>query len=150
MRDNRATFTYLCSMNRIQKFVRSARIHILLTAAMAAGSACSAPPDQLGTLDLRAWRSDRSGCRDIRKDLLPQFEAAESELLGKFADDISHLLGKPDLQQLGGRNQKYYVYFLEKGSQCAGDTQHSQARKAILRFNAIGLLSGITYGKEIF
>lgn len=67
----------------------------------------------------------------------------------KFADDVGQILGKPDIHQLGGRNQKYYVYFLEKGPQCDDITQNSSALKVILRFNAVGLLSEITYQNDL-
>ncbi len=69
--------------------------------------------------------------------------------MGKFADEVGTMLGKPDIHQLGGRNQKYYVYFLEKGSQCEDITKKSEALKVILRFNAIGLLTEITYQNDL-
>ncbi len=69
--------------------------------------------------------------------------------MGKFADEVGYTLGKPDIHQLAGRNQKYYVYFLEKGPQCDDITQKSSALKMILRFNAVGLLSEITYQNDL-
>lgn len=109
---------------------------------------CSTPPDQLGTLDLKKWRSDRSACKGIRSGLVTDFKAEQGQLLGKFADEIGELLGKPDIHQLGDRNLKFYVYFLEKGEQCDDIKMKSTAKKVILRFNAVGLLSEITYQKE--
>lgn len=109
---------------------------------------CSTPPDQLGKLDLRKWRSDRSACQGIRSGLVEDFKAEQGQLLGKFADEVGEILGKPDIHQLGDRNLKFYVYFLEKGEQCEDIKMKSTARKVILRFNAVGLLSEITYQKE--
>lgn len=107
--------------------------------------ACSPAPDKLGSLDLVQWRQDRSACQGIRTSLEEDFKAEQQQLMGRFADEVGRILGKPDIHQLGGRNQKYYVYFLEKGPQCEDITKPSSARKAILRFNAVGLLSEITY-----
>ncbi|MHA4737271.1 hypothetical protein [Dyadobacter sp. MSC1_007] len=77
----------------------------------------------------------------MEKDL----KAAEAELKGKFADTVGDILGRPDIQQLGERNTKFYVYFLEKGPQCDDMKAKSAAKKVILKFNAVGLLSEITY-----
>jgi hypothetical protein len=106
---------------------------------------CTSPPDQIGNLDLAKWRSDRGGCKEVRKVLEGDFRKIESEILGKPIDEIGEMFGKPDIHQLGGRNQKFYVYFLEKGVHCDDITQKSAAQKVILRFNAVGLLSEITF-----
>lgn len=111
---------------------------------------CTSPPDTLGDLDLKTWRRDKAGCENLRKEILADFKSSENLLLGKFADDIGGLLGKPDIQQLGNRNQKYYIYFLEKGAQCDDKTRSSEALKAILHFNAVGLLSEITYDRTLY
>lgn len=108
-------------------------------------AACSSAPDKLGNLDLKKWRSDRGGCEGGRKGLEGDFKTIEKELKGKFADTIGELLGRPDIQQLGERNTKFYVYYLEKGPQCEDMQAKSDARKVILKFNAVGLLSEITY-----
>lgn len=79
---------------------------------------------------------------------MEDFKAEQGQLLGKFADEVGEILGKPDIHQLGDRNLKFYVYFLEKGEQCEDIKMKSTARKVILRFNAVGLLSEITYQKE--
>jgi outer membrane protein assembly factor BamE (lipoprotein component of BamABCDE complex) len=124
-------------------------VRLLLTAmGLFAMLGCSTPPGQLGKLDLEKWRNDRSACLGIRSGLVADFKAEQNQLLGKFADEIGELLGKPDIHQLGDRNQKFYVYFLEKGEQCEDIKMKSTAQKVILRFNAVGLLSEITYQKE--
>lgn len=107
--------------------------------------ACSSGPEKLGRLDLRKWRSDRNACDGIRETLAGDFEAEQKELLGKFIDEIGEILGRPDIHQLGERNTKFYVYFLQKGTQCEDIKNKSEAKKVILKFNAVGLLSEITY-----
>lgn len=106
---------------------------------------CKSAPDKLGRLDLVKWRQDRGACDGIRPALVQDFKIEQANLMGKFADDVGVILGRPDIHQLGSRNQKFYVYFLEKGTQCDDIEQPSPALKVILRFNAVGLLSEITY-----
>lgn len=120
-------------------------IKILLSAWIVALAACSSAPDKLGNLDLKKWRGDRGGCNDVRKGLEVDFKSVEKELKGKFADTIGELLGRPDIHQLGERNTKFYVYYLTKGPQCENMQAKSESRKVILKFNAVGLLSEITY-----
>ena len=112
-------------------------------------SSCAPVPDTLGSLDLAKWREDRNACGGVRATLVEDFKAEQEQLMGKFADDVGQLLGRPDIHQLGSRNQKFYVYFLEKGPQCEDVTKPSSAEKVILRFNAVGLLAEITYQKDL-
>ncbi|GAB2765225.1 hypothetical protein GCM10027275_03160 [Rhabdobacter roseus] len=109
---------------------------------------CSSPPEKLGRLDLPKWRQDRGACQGTRTTQVDDLKAEQEQLLGKFANEVGVLLGRPDIHQLGGRNQKYYVYFLEKGVHCDDITKPSEALKVIMRFNAVGLLAEITYQKE--
>lgn len=122
---------------------------ILLFTIVSLLFACSAPPERLGRLDLVEWRKDRRACENIRTKLIEDFKAEENQLVGKFADDVGKMLGKPDIHQLAGRNQKVYIYYLEKGTQCDDITQPSTAMKAVLRFNAIGLLTEIIYQRDM-
>ncbi|WP_229236067.1 hypothetical protein [Dyadobacter tibetensis] len=119
--------------------------NLALSLALIGAMACSSAPDNLGSLDLKAWRSDRGGCENKRSLLVESFKEEESQLLGKFIDDIGTLLGRPDIHQLGERNIKLYVYFLEEGPHCDDIKVKSDAKKAILKFNAVGLLTEITF-----
>jgi hypothetical protein len=110
--------------------------------------ACTSAPTRLGKLDLEKWRQDRSGCKGDRAALAEDFKAEQKALMGKFANEIGEILGRPDIHQLGSRNQKFYVYFLEKGVQCDDIKLKSNAQKVILRFNAIGLLTEVTYQSQ--
>lgn len=110
---------------------------------------CESAPDKLGRLDLVKWRQDRGACASVRPTLVDDFKIEQANLMGKFADDVGVILGRPDIHQLGSRNQKFYVYFLEKGTQCDDIAKPSTAQKVILRFNAVGLLSEITYQNDL-
>ncbi|WP_229217215.1 hypothetical protein [Dyadobacter luteus] len=114
---------------------------LLLTGIMS----CSSQPETLGKLDLKKWRSDRGSCNGVRTTLINDFKAEQNQLMGKYADEVGEILGRPDIHQLGERNQKFYVYFLEKGTHCDDIKAPSKSNKVILKFNAIGLLSEITY-----
>ncbi|GHB69462.1 hypothetical protein [Persicitalea jodogahamensis] len=122
---------------------------LLCFALLGLMAGCSSAPERLGQLDLVKWRQDRSACNGIRPTLVKGFKIEQANLMGKFADEVGEMLGKPDIHQLGSRNQKFYVYFLEKGSQCEDITKSSTALKVILRFNAVGLLSEITYQNDL-
>ena len=119
---------------------------IVIAALLLTGMfACSSNPDKLGRLDLKKWRGDRGGCEGSRAAQAEDFKAEQKQLMGKFIDEVGTLLGRPDIHQLGERNIKFYVYFLEKGPHCENSQSKSQAKKVILKFNAVGLLSEITY-----
>lgn len=118
---------------------------ILIIALLGGLFSCSSKPEKIGQLDLIKWRSDRGACDSKRTALIDDFKAEQKQLMGKFIDEIGELLGRPDIHQLGERNEKFYVYFLEKGTHCEDIKAPSKAKKVILKFNAVGLLSEITY-----
>ena len=113
------------------------------------GLSCSAPPDQFGKLDLKKWRSDRGGCNGIRATLLPDFKAEIQNFKGKTTNTIGELLGRPDINQIADRNQKFYIYFLEKGTHCDQPGIKSESRSVAIRMSAIGLATEITFQNGI-
>ena len=110
---------------------------------------CDSPPDQFGKLDLKKWRSDRGGCNGVRATLEPGFKAEIQNLKGKTANTIGELLGRPDVNQIADRNQKYYIYFLERGPQCNLGGEKSDSRSVAIRMSAIGLATEITFQNGI-
>ncbi|MFN8353876.1 MAG: hypothetical protein U0Y10_05510 [Spirosomataceae bacterium] len=101
---------------------------------------------QLGkTIDLEKWRSDRGGCHEFRTTQMTTLKAAEGLIKGLTQNEVAEALGKPDRQQLADRNQKFFVYFLEKGPHCDDIKQVSEARSVAFRFSALGLVTEITY-----
>ncbi|QHT71547.1 hypothetical protein GXP67_35235 [Rhodocytophaga rosea] len=97
--------------------------------------------------DHQLWQQDKMACQGIRSKLAVDFENIRRELLGYSQQDIIDVLGKPDIQLLSERTQKFYVYFIETGSQCKGDTGNSKAKTVSVRFNAMGLASEIIYAQ---
>ncbi len=91
------------------------------------------------------WKNDRLGCGGKRQQLRGQFDKIRLELKGSTQAQVINLLGKPDFQRLYQRNQKFYIYFMEPGSQCQGKSEASRARTVVLRFSAIGLVTEVLY-----
>lgn len=119
------------------------RFYILLIALLISG--CSETPDEFGKLNIKQWRSDRGGCNGIRATLVPAFKAEVQNLKGKTANTIGELLGRPDINQIADRNQKFYIYFLEKGPHCDQPGHKSNSRSVAIRMSAIGLATEITF-----
>ena len=105
---------------------------------------CTRQPD-LNGFDLARWRADRGGCGGTRGEQADEIRALRDELKGVSANDFAKLFGKPDINQLADRNQKYYVYFLEPGPHCQDIKRPSNARSVAIRFSAIGLATEVTF-----
>ena len=106
---------------------------------------CSPPPDTFGKLDLKKWRSDRGGCNGVRATLIPDFKAEIQNLKGNSSNTIGELLGRPDINQIADRNQKFYIYFLEKGIHCDRPSEKSNSPSVAIRMSAIGLATEVTF-----
>lgn len=123
------------------------RINCLLFLALLPGVSvsCGPAPDTFGKLDVKKWRSDRGGCTGVRATLVPAFRAEIQHLKGNSSNTIGELLGRPDINQIADRNQKYYIYFLEKGSHCDRSGEKSTSPSVAIRMSAIGLATEITF-----
>lgn len=91
------------------------------------------------------WKKDKLGCQGHRAKLAAEFDSIRRNLRGMSQDQILKVLGNPDFQNLQTRNQKLYIYFVEKGEQCQHAQADSRARTVAIRFNAIGYATEITY-----
>ncbi|GAB3797592.1 hypothetical protein GCM10028819_16840 [Spirosoma humi] len=122
-------------------------VYVLLAAVLISG--CNPPPDQFGKLNLKKWRGDRGGCNGVRGTLEADFKAEIQNLKGKTANTIGELLGRPDVNQIADRNQKFYIYFLAKGPHCNQPGGKSMSRSVAIRMSAIGLATEITFQNGI-
>ncbi len=122
-------------------------MHRFLLVVLFTGSllSCDSAPDQFGQLNLKEWRGDRGGCNGVRATLLPAFKAEVQNLKGKRTNTIGDLLGRPDINQIADRNQKFYIYFLEKGSHCDQPGVKSESRSVAIRMSAMGIATEITF-----
>lgn len=106
--------------------------------------ACTKQPNLAG-LDLETWKADRGGCQGKRLAMLEKVKSLKEEIRGVSANDMDDYLGKPDLQQLADRNQKYYIYFFEPGTHCQNKTHKSSALSMSIRFSAMGIATEVTF-----
>ena len=106
---------------------------------------CGPAPDTFGKLDLKKWRGDRGGCNGVRSALVSAFRAEIQNLKGNSANTIGELLGRPDINQIADRNQKYYIYFLERGTHCDRPSEKSNSPSVAIRMSAIGLATEVTF-----
>ncbi len=121
------------------------RITTALVSLLILLTGCYSSPDTFGKLDVAKWRSDRGGCNGIRATLVNDFNASRQEFKGVHVNNLGGILGRPDINIIAERNQKFYVYFLEKGIHCDDPKQKSTARSVALRISAIGLVTEITF-----
>ncbi len=118
---------------------------VLLAFMVGLSVSCGPAPDTFGKLDLKKWRGDRGGCNGVRTTLLPAFRAEIQNFKGNSANTIGELLGRPDINQIADRNQKFYIYFLERGTHCDRPSEKSSSPSVAIRMSAIGLATEITF-----
>ena len=66
----------------------------------------------------------------------------KGKLLALKQMQIVSLLGKPDVNELYSRNQKFFHYFVEPGPSCAASSD--SAVQLVIRFNAVGLAKEVS------
>ncbi|HEX9956515.1 MAG TPA: hypothetical protein VGA96_04650 [Fibrella sp.] len=121
------------------------RIQAILIIALLTLLLGCAGPDKLGTLDLKAWRNDRGGCKGVRQGLLANFTTVRDQFKGIHVNDLGKMLGRPDVNEITDRNGKVYVYYVEKGPHCGGDPgAKSGAKSVALRVSSIGLVTEVS------
>ncbi len=103
--------------------------------------ACGKRQPVLDNFDMALWKSDRYACRLERVKLYPSLSLQKTKLLGLNEMEIVDVLGKPDLNELSKRNQKFYYYYVSPSGKCA--TPDVKPRRLALRFNATGLVKEI-------
>jgi hypothetical protein len=81
-------------------------------------SACNQTPLSEEEFNATAWKNDQNGCLGERVKLADDLEKSREKIMGMSENQIRRLLGSPDKVQLFERSQKFYIYFIEKGSQC--------------------------------
>ncbi len=107
-------------------------------------SACTKDP-KLEGLDIEQWKADRGACTGIRTKHIDLLKRQKESLRGATANALGEYLGKPDIHQLTDRNQKYYVYFLEAGTQCQDIKSASKSLTMAIRFSAMGMATEVTF-----
>lgn len=96
--------------------------------------------------DKKSWQNDPLGCKNVRKSLLKNFDQHKKEIILLSSKEVISLLGKPDEKMLYERGQKFYIYYIEAGSQCKQNNL-PQGKKILIRFDALDKVSEISQNK---
>lgn len=115
---------------------------VLLCAAMAL-SGCNKKLE-ISNFDAEAWKADKMACLNKRQSLGNNLLEAKSELLELTQQDIIDLLGRPEMQELYTRGQKFYIYHLTPGSRCESvNSNANKPRLLYIRFSALNQVSEV-------
>lgn len=98
--------------------------------------ACNQKID-LPHFDEEIWQADIHGCLGDRKEMVESLLDSKKHIQGLNEDEVIHILGKPDRNQLYRRNQKFYIYDITGSEFCASDPVPYTYLN--IRFNATGL-----------
>jgi hypothetical protein len=88
------------------------------------------------------WKNDPKACLSFRVNIAPSLLEQRANLLGWSDAELVKVLGKPDQTDLQNRGQKYYLYFIEPGSQCS-DIYPTIGKKIKIRFSALNLVNEV-------
>ena len=113
-------------------------IHILF--ALLLLLSCDKPLPTLEGINPSDWKDDKSGCTGARFSMAPTMIAQKEKLLSLTETQIISLLGKPDVNELYKRNEKFYRYYFTNGPGCKSN---QSAQYMNLRFNAMGLMKEV-------
>jgi len=117
---------------------------ILIVVLLALG-ACKNKKADLGDFDLQSFKTDRGGCEDKRVKLIEPLKDLRPKILGLTENQIVDNFGRYDYQILSRRNEKVFVYFLEKGPQCEHIQNPTNSRSMLLYFNAASLVKEVSF-----
>ena len=117
----------------------------ILIISLLALASCRDKKVDFGKFDLQSFKTDRGGCEGKRAKLIEDLKAIKPKILGLTENQIYETLGRYDFQILSRRNEKVFVFFLEKGSHCEKIQNATQARSMILYFNASSLVKEVSF-----
>ena len=100
-------------------------------------TSCGKSLPEIENLNLEEWKKDKNACGNYRSDNIEALRSQKERLLALKESQIIELLGRPDRNELYKRNQKFFHYYLEAGSDCTHAKEN--ASRMIIRFNAMGL-----------
>ena len=100
---------------------------------------CGKSLPSLDGVDLKSWNEDKNGCSGKRLSMEESIVAQREKLLALGELQIVELLGKPDVNELSKRNQKFYYYYLQSAKECGNGDSTLTPKRLAIRFNAMGL-----------
>ncbi len=114
----------------------------LYTAMSLALLSCGAGPTfDKAVFDQEVWKNDKNGCNNQRIKQLEGLNQVKDGLVDLREAAVRKIMGKPDQVELYKRNQKFYRYFLNNGSQCSG--QGLLGQYVEIRFSALNKVSEV-------
>jgi hypothetical protein len=111
-------------------------------------SGCRQQIDRSG-FDAETWKRDPLACQGDRLQLVPGLEKLRPRLYGHNYQQIIPLLGRPDAEEIREGAQRVFLYYLEPGPQCEQIKNLAEGTKVLIRFNAMGLVSEVSYSQPI-
>lgn len=117
----------------------------ILIITLLALASCQKKKADLGTFDQKTFRTDRGGCEGKREKLIEELKTLRPKILGLTENQVIETLGRYDFQILSRRNEKVFVFYLEKGPHCESIQNPTQARSMILYFNAASLVKEVSF-----
>ena len=122
-------------------FRPTARTLPLLAGLALAG--CGHAISSIPGFDAAAWRADRYACAGHRAALLPPLLAARPQLYRARANDVTALLGRPDVEELLAQTEKVYHYYLVPGAQCAPRHPVAPTPRLSIHFGPLGTVTEV-------
>ena len=122
-------------------FRPAARTLPLLAGLALAG--CGHAISSIPGFDAAAWRADRYACAGHRAALLPPLLAARPQLYRARANDVTALLGRPDVEELLAQTEKVYHYYLVPGAQCAPRHPRAATPQLSIHFGPLGTVTEV-------
>lgn len=106
---------------------------------------CREKKADLGNFDLQSFKTDRGGCEGKRDKLIEDLKQLRPKMLSLTENQIVDNFGRYDYQILSRRNEKVFVYFLEKGPQCEYIQNPTKARSMVVYFNSVSLVKEVSF-----
>ncbi len=98
----------------------------------------------ISNFDKEAWKADRMACQNTREILGNNLLGAKSELLALTQQEIISLLGRPEMQELYTRGQKFYIYHLTPSPKCKEQPNTTTSTRLLyIRFSALNEVSEV-------
>lgn len=110
-------------------------------------ASCEPEPIQLDNFDRQTWVNDKDGCNGDRKAIVESIIAQKDKLMAREQEQITDLLGKPDMHELYKRSQYFLVYSIDPGNNCPNYIADKKAANLTIRFNALGRVNEVVYYK---
>lgn len=95
------------------------------------------------------WIADKNGCASQRYEMKDKLLSVKYRIRGLNYGEVEDILGKPDEEELMGRNQKTYVYYMQPGPDCNGFMAENKPVRLVIRFSAVGISQELFFENTI-